>query len=97
MTIIEIIVSWFIAIPIAAILVYYFNFSLDGIVAGLVIGYSTGATVLLFFFLRSNWEELSAMVMKQNATEALQYLDTEWDELPHEVQNAASTLGYTQM
>ena len=97
MTTIEIIVSWFIAIPIAALLVYRLNSGLDGIVSGLVAGYSCGATLLMFFFLRSNWEQLSAMVMKQNAAAGLQYLDTDWDDLPQEVQNAASILGFTKL
>ena len=97
MTSIEIIVSWFIAIPIAAILVYSFNSSLEGIVSGLVVGYSTGATVLLFYFLRSNWEQLSEKVMKRNAAEGVKHLDTEWDELPENVRNAALTLGYTKL
>ena len=97
MTSIEIVVSWFIAIPLAAIFVYYFKSGLEGVVSGLVVGYSAGATVLLFFFLRSNWELLSEKVIKQNAAEGLQHLDTEWDELPEDVQNAALTLGYTKM
>jgi len=97
MTTIEIIVSWFIAIPIAALLVYRFKSGLDGIVSGLVAGYSCGATLLMFFFLRSNWEQLSETVIKQNAAEGLQYVDTDWDDLPLEVQNAASILGFTKL
>jgi len=96
MTIIEVIVSWFIAIPIAAILVYIFKYSLNGIVSALVIGYSTGTTILLFFFLRSNWEQLSKIVVKQNAAEGLHYIDTDWDLLPSKVQEAATILGYTR-
>ena len=96
MTIIEVVVSWGIAIPLAGILVYHFNYSLEGIVSGLVVGYSTGATLLLFFFLRSNWEELSKKVIKRNAAEGLHYLDTGWDDLPYTIQDAASTLGYTK-
>jgi len=97
MTTIEIIVSWFISMPVAAIFVYCFNSSIEGLVSGLVVGYSSAATLLLFYFLRSNWEQLSEMVMQQNAAEGLQYFDTEWDELPHEVQKSASTLGYTKV
>lgn len=97
MTTIEFIISFFIGIPTAGLLVFYFNFELDGIVSGLVVGYSTGATILLFFFLRSNWEELSEKIVKRNASEGLKYLDTEWDELPDKVRNAASALGYMDM
>jgi MATE family multidrug resistance protein len=96
MTLIEIFVSWFIAIPLAAILVYSYDFSLGGIVSSLVIGYSIGATLLMFFFLRSDWEKLSKNVVKQSAKEGLHYLDTDWDLLPSQVQEAASTLGYTR-
>ena len=97
MTTIEVFASWFVAIPLAAVLVYYLQSGLEGIVSGLVIGYSVGGTCLFFFFLRSNWEQLSKMVMERNASEGLQYLDTDWDDLPPEVQKAASTLGYTKM
>lgn len=97
MTAIEVIVSWFVAIPVAAISVYFFRSGLDGIVAGLVLGYSTGATVLLFFFLRSNWEDLSLMVIQQNASKGAHYIDTDWDDLPPEVQAAACALGYTKV
>ncbi len=97
MTTIEIFASWFVAIPAAAVLVYYFKFNLEGIVAALVLGYSVGVTILVFFFLRSNWEQLSKRVIEQNAANGAQHLDTEWDELPEEVRKAASTLGYTQV
>lgn len=97
MTTVELIVSWCIAIPISALLTYYSNFNLIGIVSGLVLGYTTGSTILSFYFLRSNWEELSENVIEENAAEGLQHLDTEWDELPEEVQKAASTLGYTEV
>jgi len=97
MTTIEVFASWFVAIPLAAVLVYYLQSGLEGIVSGLVIGYSVGGTCLFFFFLRSNWEQLSKMVMERNASEGLQYLDTDWDDLPPEVQKAASTLGYTKI
>ena len=97
MTIIEIVVSWFVVVPLAALLVYYFDFGIDGIIAGLVIGYSIGVNILLFYFLRSNWEQFSDRVIKQNAANGAQQLDTDWDELPEKVQKAASTLGYTKM
>ena len=97
MTTIEIVASWFVAIPSAAVLTYYFKFSIDGIVGALVVGYSVAVTLLLFFYLRSDWEKLSERVIEQNAANGAQYVDTEWDELPEEVQKAASTLGYTKM
>ena len=97
MTAIEVIVSWFIAIPVAAVLVYYFDFSLEGMITGLVVGYSTGATILCFFIVRSNWEELSKSVIEQNGAEGARYLDTDWDDLSPEVKTAAATLGYTKM
>ncbi len=97
MTTIEIVASWFVAIPSAAVLTYYFKLSLDGIVSALVVGYSVAVTLLLFFYLRSDWEKLSERVIEQNAANGAQHVDTEWDELPEEVQKAASTLGYTKM
>jgi len=96
MTIIEVVVSWFIAIPMAAVLVYYRDSGLEGLLTGSVIGLSTGATILMFFILRSNWEQLSENVIQRNKAEGAQYLDTDWDELPSEVKAAASTLGYTK-
>jgi len=97
MTTIEIVASWFVAIPSAAVLTYYFKLSLDGIVSALVVGYSVAVTLLLFFYLRSDWEKLSERVIEQNAANGAQHVDTEWDELPEEVQKAASTLGYTKI
>ena len=97
MTMIEIISSWFIVIPIAAILVYLFDFGLEGMVIGLVVGYSTLSTICFFFIIRSNWEQLSKRVIKQNCAEGTRYLDTNWDELPSEIREAASTLGYNKM
>jgi MatE len=95
-TFIEFFVSWFVSMPLAAILTYGFNFNLEGIVGALIIGYTIGANMYLYVLCKSDWEALSAVVVARNAAEGLLYDEFEWDDLPAHIQDAAMTLGYTQ-
>jgi MATE family multidrug resistance protein len=95
-TVIEFFVSWFVALPIAAILTYLFDFNLEGIVGAVVVGYTVGANVYLYVLLKSDWEALSAVVVERNAVEGVGYDEFDWDDLPDEVRDAAMILGYNQ-
>lgn len=95
-TIIEFFVSWLVAIPLGAFFVYFFGYNLQGLAAALVLGYTVGANVYLFVLLRSDWEKLSTIVIDRNAAEGTQYLDSNWDQLPANIQEAAGALGYTR-
>lgn len=95
-TLIEFFVSWFIVLPIAAILTYCFDFNLEGIVGALVVGYTIGANIYLYVLIKSDWEALSAFVVARNAAEGVEYEEFDWDDLPDDVRDAAMTLGYNQ-
>lgn len=95
-TVIEFIVSWFVAVPLSAIFVYGFNLNLESMVAALTIAYTVGANVYLYILFKSDWESLSAIVVARNAAEGVMYDEFEWDDLPLNIQQAACTLGYTE-
>jgi MATE family multidrug resistance protein len=65
-TTIEFFVSWFLVIPMAAVLVYIFNFNLMGMVGPLVLGYTVGSVAITYLLVRSDWEGLSRKVIEIN-------------------------------
>jgi len=95
-TMVEFVISWFIAVPLSAMFVYIFNLNLEGMVAALTIAYTFGANVYLYILLKSDWEALSAIVVARNAAEGTMYEEFDWDDLPENIQEAAITLGYTK-
>jgi hypothetical protein len=95
-TVIELIVSWLIALPLSAIFVSVFNLNLESLVAALTIAYTIAANVYLYVLIKSDWEGLSAIVVSRNAAEGVLYDEFDWDDLPNNIRQAAETLGYTE-
>jgi len=95
-TALEFFISWGIGAPVAAILVFVFNYNIEGIVGGLTISYTIGANVYLYMLHTSDWESLSAVVVAQSAAEGLSYDEFDWDDLPDNIQVAAAELGYNK-
>lgn len=95
-TMIEFVISWFIGVPLSAIFVFALNLNLESMVAALTIAYTVGANVYLYVLFKSDWEGLSAIVVARNAAEGVLYDEFDWDDLPNNIQQAASTLGYTE-
>eukprot|EP00588_Corethron_pennatum_P033366 CAMPEP_0194347102 /NCGR_PEP_ID=MMETSP0171-20130528/105801_1 /TAXON_ID=218684 /ORGANISM="Corethron pennatum, Strain L29A3" /LENGTH=848 /DNA_ID=CAMNT_0039114311 /DNA_START=138 /DNA_END=2684 /DNA_ORIENTATION=+ len=68
-TITLLVCSWGVTLPLCAISTYY-KINLIGQVGGVVAGYATAAMTLVYFVQTSDWDALSAQVIKQNkATE----------------------------
>ena len=65
-TLVAFISSWCLTLPLAAIVVYCFNFNLEGPVSAVVIGYSATGTCLQYILVRSDWERLSKIVVERN-------------------------------
>ena len=95
-TALEFFISWGVGAPIAAILVFVFNYNIEGIVGGLSIGYTVGTNVYLYMLYTSDWEALSANVVSRSAAEGQTYNEFDWDDLPDDIQDAASDLGYNK-
>lgn len=95
-TVLEFFVSWGVGAPIAAILVFVFNYNIEGIVGGLSIGYTVGTNIYLYLLYTSDWEALSANVVSRSAMEGQTYNEFDWDDLPDEIQDAAADLGYNK-
>jgi Na+-driven multidrug efflux pump len=68
-TTIEFIGSWFFVIPLCAVLVYGFHFNLQGMVGSTVLGYAISGAVNLFVVLRSDWKQLSDIVVARHEDE----------------------------
>eukprot|EP00588_Corethron_pennatum_P014295 CAMPEP_0194275230 /NCGR_PEP_ID=MMETSP0169-20130528/8126_1 /TAXON_ID=218684 /ORGANISM="Corethron pennatum, Strain L29A3" /LENGTH=752 /DNA_ID=CAMNT_0039018645 /DNA_START=221 /DNA_END=2479 /DNA_ORIENTATION=- len=64
-TITLLVCSWGVTLPSCAISTYY-KINLIGQVGGVVIGYATAAMALAYFVHTSDWDALSAEVIKQN-------------------------------
>lgn len=124
-TFVEFVVSWIVVMPIAAILVYRFNFNLVGMVGSLDVGYTLGGVIITYLLVSSNWECLSKAIIRRNggticydevnskkhpvvtispkSTNFVRHPlisvcdQFDWDDLPADVQTAATTLGYTRV
>jgi len=68
-TIFHLACSWFITLPLAAMSTYAFNFNLEGIVASIVIGFSTLGMILSSILVASDWERLSIIIRELVALE----------------------------
>ena len=95
-TVLEFFISWGIGAPVVAILVFVFNYNIEGIVGGLSIGYSIATNVYLYMLHTSDWESLSAVVVARSAVEGQTYNEFDWDDLPDNIQDAAADLGYNK-
>lgn len=65
-TLIEFISSWILVIPMAAVLVFVYNYNLMGMVGPLVLGYTIGCVVIIYILFTSDWTQLSDKVVEQN-------------------------------
>merc|ERR1711937_873555 len=95
-TVLEFFISWGIGAPVVAILVFVFNYNIEGIVGGLSIGYSIATNAYLYMLHTSDWESLSAVVVARSAVEGQTYNEFDWDDLPDNIQDAAADLGYNK-
>ena len=68
-TLIHLFCSLAITLPLAAVSVYIFRFSLEGVVAAVVIGFAFAALIMAFVLLISDWERLSVIIRELNAIE----------------------------
>jgi len=65
-TVVSAVMSFCVTIPLSAIFCLYFNFNLEGLVAAVVIGYSTTGLCLAYILLRSDWEHISKTIQEFN-------------------------------
>jgi len=93
-TLIEFISSWILVIPMAAVLVFVYNYNLMGMVGPLVLGYTIGCVVIIYILFTSDWTQLSDKVVEQNGGN-INYDEYDWADLPLKIQEAAIVLGYT--
>ena len=68
-TSIEFVASWFLVIPLSAGLVYGLRFNLQGLVGATVIGYSCSGAANIYIVLRSDWKNLSDIVVARHEAE----------------------------
>ena len=59
--------SWFVTIPMSAIVVIALNLNLKGLVGAVIAGYSTSSVILMYIILRSDWVRLSKIIQELNA------------------------------
>merc|ERR1712176_1405868 len=65
-TLVALLASWLVTLPLAAIMTYLFKFNLQGIVSAVVIGYSVSCTTLFYILLRSDWNRISHHIVELN-------------------------------
>lgn len=65
-TLVALVSSWGVTMPLAAVMTYGFRFNLQGITCAVVIGYSVTCTLLFYILLRSDWERISKHVVELN-------------------------------
>ncbi|CAJ1949759.1 unnamed protein product [Cylindrotheca closterium] len=93
-TVVEFVTSWILVIPMAAILVFVYDYNLMGMVGPLVLGYTLGCVAIIYILFTSDWTKLSDKVVEQNGGN-MNYDEYDWDDLPLKIQEAATVLGYT--
>lgn len=65
-TLVALLASWFVTMPVAATFTYGLNLNLQGIAAAVVIGYSVSCTTLFYILLRSDWDRISHHIVEIN-------------------------------
>eukprot|EP00978_Attheya_sp_CCMP212_P044549 scaffold314083_cov51-Attheya_sp.AAC.1 len=60
--------SWCLTMPLASLFTYGLRLDLQGIVAAVIVGYSTTGSILSYILIFSDWDKLSKEVQKVNAT-----------------------------
>mmetsp|Transcript_15742 Transcript_15742/g.23168 ORF Transcript_15742/g.23168 Transcript_15742/m.23168 type:complete len:870 (-) Transcript_15742:62-2671(-) len=65
-TLVALLGSWLVTMPVAATFTYGLNLNLQGITAAVVIGYSVSCTTLFYILLRSDWERISHHIVEIN-------------------------------
>jgi len=68
-TLVALLGSWLVTIPVAAAFTYGLNLNLQGITAAIVIGYSVSCTTLFYILLRSDWNRISHHIVEINKWE----------------------------
>mmetsp|Transcript_26006 Transcript_26006/g.39834 ORF Transcript_26006/g.39834 Transcript_26006/m.39834 type:complete len:213 (-) Transcript_26006:399-1037(-) len=63
-TLLMLLSSWMVTIPLALISVYGFYLDLQGVVSAIVIGHSSSSIALVYVLLRSDWKRLARMVVE---------------------------------
>ena len=66
-TLVSMISSWFVTIPLSAIFTVALNFNLKGLVGAVIVGYSTSTAMLMYILIRSDWQRLSKIVQELNS------------------------------
>jgi len=95
-TLVEVVSSWVVVIPVASMLVFVFNFNLLGIVGALVIGYTVGGIWTTYIIFTTDWQAQSNILIERCAAPAITLHKSSWGSLSDDVHNAAQILGYTE-
>jgi hypothetical protein len=95
-TLIELVSSWLVVIPIAGLLVFVCNINLLGIAAAVVVGYTVGGVWTTYTVLTTNWQKQSHALIQRDAALDLALDKFRWGAMPEDVRKAAHLLGYTQ-
>lgn len=69
-TIVAILASWFVTLPLAALFTLVLGINLQGQTSAVVIGYMVSGSLNAYFLFRSDWMSLSLAVQKANENEA---------------------------
>jgi len=65
-TLVALLASWLITLPLASIMTFAFKINLQGIVFAVIIGNSISCTALFYILLRSDWERISHHIVEMN-------------------------------
>jgi len=90
-TLIVMITSWLVTLPIAAFTIYVLRIDLRGLVGAVIMGYSTAGMMLSCVLLRSDWERISTIIMELNAMTG--EIDSSDSDSDGEGDDAASSSG----
>lgn len=74
-TCISVFSSWFVTIPVALFFSIYCNFDLSGIVAAVIVGYSTSGMIQAYILLRSDWGHIAKTIQEYNTNEEISLSD----------------------
>jgi len=65
-TTVSALMSFFVTLPLAAIFCIAYKFTLEGLVAAVVIGYSTTGLIFAYILLKSDWKQISKAIREEN-------------------------------